>query len=84
MAASTKQVLSECSLNQDFINVEINGDAYQMLNQSNLEQLVSELNVAEVGYVFSINNQIVPHSEWASTILSEGDRISLFQAIAGG
>lgn len=84
MAASTKQVLSECSLNQDFINVEINGDAYQMLNQSNLEQLVSELNVAEVGYVFSINNQIVPNSEWASTILSEGDRISLFQAIAGG
>ncbi|OTW28190.1 thiamine biosynthesis protein ThiS, partial [Vibrio parahaemolyticus] len=51
---------------------------------ANLQQIITQFSLPEMGCVFAINNQVVPRSEWASTVLSEGDSISLFQAIAGG
>ncbi|MEO0890920.1 MAG: sulfur carrier protein ThiS, partial [Pseudomonadota bacterium] len=52
--------------------------------EANLQQIISQFALPEMGCVFAINNNVVPRSEWASTVLSQGDSISLFQAIAGG
>ncbi|PWI31747.1 thiamine biosynthesis protein ThiS [Vibrio albus] len=55
------------------------------LNQSlTLIQLLEEQAVSIAGCAVAINNNIVPRNRWESTTLSEGDEISLFQAIAGG
>ncbi|MDK9758949.1 sulfur carrier protein ThiS [Vibrio sp. D173a] len=64
------------------ITVAINEQPQQVASQSNLQQVIFEL--PEMGCVFAINNSVVPRSQWASTVLCEGDSISLFQAIAGG
>lgn len=51
---------------------------------ASLDSIIRALSLPEVGCVFAINNTVVPRSEWQTTYLSEGDAISLFQAIAGG
>ena len=45
-----------------------------------LESLDLPLNAAAV----AINAVIIPKSNWNLTSLNDGDKISLFQAIAGG
>ncbi|ANQ18377.1 sulfur carrier protein ThiS [Vibrio natriegens] len=64
--------------------ITINDQPQQVALNANLQQIITQFSLPEVGCVFAINNQVVPRSEWASTVLSEGDSISLFQAIAGG
>ena len=32
----------------------------------------------------AVNEVVIPRSEWQTTTLSQGDKIDLFQAIAGG
>ncbi|EHC9828693.1 sulfur carrier protein ThiS [Vibrio parahaemolyticus] len=66
------------------ITIAINDQAQQVERKANLQQIITQFSLPEMGCVFAINNQVVPRSEWASTVLSEGDSISLFQAIAGG
>ncbi|MBL4831372.1 MAG: sulfur carrier protein ThiS [Aliivibrio sp.] len=45
-----------------------------------LESLELPLNAAAV----AVNAVIIPKSNWNITSLNEGDKISMFQAIAGG
>ncbi|KOC98551.1 thiamine biosynthesis protein ThiS [Vibrio parahaemolyticus] len=66
------------------IAIVINDQAQLVECNANLQQIITQFSLPEMGCVFAINNQVVPRSEWASTVLSEGDSISLFQAIAGG
>ncbi len=67
-----------------FITISVNGVSQQIKLQSTLASLQQELNLPTVGCVFAINDQIVPKGLWQTQQLSEGDQISLFQAIAGG
>ncbi len=68
----------------EVITIVINDQSHQVASKSNLQQIISQFALPEMGCVFAINNNVVPRSEWASTVLSQGDSISLFQAIAGG
>ncbi|GHA43134.1 sulfur carrier protein ThiS [Photobacterium aphoticum] len=45
-----------------------------------LEQLAMPLQATAV----AVNEEIVSRPSWETTVLSDGDRIALFQAIAGG
>ncbi|WP_241033872.1 sulfur carrier protein ThiS [Vibrio maerlii] len=66
------------------ISIKINEQLQQVSVDANLAQIIEAFALPAVGCVFAINNQVVPKSEWNKTTLSEGDSISLFQAIAGG
>lgn len=66
------------------ITIYINQTPHQIARGGDLEQLISQCKLPHQGCVFAINNQVVPRSVWASTLLYDGDEISLFQAIAGG
>ncbi len=66
------------------ITIQINRNPQQVSCGTNLEQIITQFDLPQQGCVFAINNQVVPRSAWTATLLSEGDDISLFQAIAGG
>tara|TARA_Y100000588_G_scaffold335937_1_gene376415 strand:- start:131 stop:385 length:255 start_codon:yes stop_codon:yes gene_type:complete len=68
----------------DTITIIINEQPQQIVNQSDLQKIIHQFELPEMGCVFAINNTVIPRSDWGSTLLSEGDSISLFQAIAGG
>ncbi|KLN63402.1 MULTISPECIES: sulfur carrier protein ThiS [Vibrio] len=84
MALSEQQTTQALAEELDVITIVINDQSHQVASASNLQQIIRQFELPEMGCVFAINNNVVPHSEWASTVLSQGDSISLFQAIAGG
>ncbi|CAH1541339.1 Sulfur carrier protein ThiS [Vibrio rotiferianus] len=85
MTSSLQQsTTSEFAADTGVITIVINEQSHQVAIDSNLQQIISQFELPEMGCVFAINNNVVPRSEWASTVLSQGDSISLFQAIAGG
>lgn len=62
-------------LNDKCITID---ESYNLLQV--LESLELPLNAAAV----ALNTVIIPKSKWNLTSLNDGDKISLFQAIAGG
>lgn len=84
MALSEQQTTQALAEELDVITIVINDQSHQVASALNLQQIIHQFELPEMGCVFAINNNVVPRSEWASTLLSQGDSISLFQAIAGG
>ncbi|KGY10968.1 thiamine biosynthesis protein ThiS [Vibrio tubiashii] len=84
MTLSEQQTTQMTAADLDVITIVINDQSHQVASESNLQQIIGQFSLPEMGCVFAINNNVVPRNEWASTVLSQGDRISLFQAIAGG
>ncbi|EDP57858.1 sulfur carrier protein ThiS [Vibrio sp. AND4] len=82
--SSEQQITPMTAADFDVITIVINDQSHQVASGSNLQQIIRQFALPEIGCVFAINNKVVPRSEWASTVLSLGDSISLFQAIAGG
>lgn len=77
----------QCGINGESdmsVTIYLNQQAIELIASSSLQRLHSQLNLPAQGCVFSINGHVVPKSEWEQTMLSTGDQISLFQAIAGG
>ena len=66
------------------IEIYINSKAQTVARECNLRDIINSFDLPEQGCVFAINNQVIPKSEWHNTLVSDGDAISLFQAIAGG
>lgn len=66
------------------IIITINQQTQVVVGDSHLGQIIDQLELPAEGCVFAINNQVIPKSEWSTTIVNQGDAISLFQAIAGG
>lgn len=66
------------------ITIKINQQFHQVSAGTSIADLTKLLSIAITGYVFALNQSVVPRSAWSTTLLSEGDQISLFQAIAGG
>jgi sulfur carrier protein len=66
------------------MRVRLNNKSLQLDEDKTLHQLFAQQGIAIAGCAVAVNNHIVPRSRWESTVLCEGDEISLFQAIAGG
>lgn len=84
MTSSEQQTTQVLATDLDEISIVINEQSHQVAREASLQQIISQFSLPEIGCVFAINNSVVPRSEWDNTVLSQGDSISLFQAIAGG
>lgn len=66
------------------LEILINNQSQVFTSEMTLADIIETLQLPKVGCVFTINNSIIPKSQWPSYRLNSGDQISLFQAIAGG
>jgi sulfur carrier protein len=66
------------------MHIKLNNKILQVDPTCTLQALLDEYQTPETGVAAAINDRVIPHSSWTSTILSEHDGITLFQAIAGG
>ncbi len=66
------------------LNILINNKCHLFDKEMTLSEIIETMAQPKVGCVFTINNTIIPKSQWPSYQLNNGDQISLFQAIAGG
>jgi len=66
------------------MNITVNEKAMLLEPNSSIEQLFISLDKPLKGSALAVNQKVINRSKWAEYKLCEGDKISLFQAIAGG
>ncbi|WP_025563164.1 sulfur carrier protein ThiS [Psychromonas sp. SP041] len=66
------------------MKIHVNEQTIELAENTNIEQLLTHLDKPFIGSAVAVNQDIISRSHWANTIINEGDKISLFQAIAGG
>ncbi|MGR6840961.1 sulfur carrier protein ThiS [Aliivibrio wodanis] len=68
----------------NLITIELNTVAYRIERIHSIHSFFAQYKVDTQGCALAMNNQIIPRAEWQTRGLSDGESISLFQAIAGG
>ncbi|MGR5149080.1 sulfur carrier protein ThiS [Photobacterium alginatilyticum] len=66
------------------IQVQVNDKPVRCPEGQSLTALLTTLEMPLQATAVALNDDIVARSEWDNTLLNTGDRIALFQAIAGG
>lgn len=65
------------------MNILINNKAVST-EAKNLAELALELTLPEKGVAVALSNKMVPRTEWATTVLTEGANIVIIKAVCGG
>ena len=66
------------------MTIILNGENKQIDNNTNIEQLLQNLDLANKRLAVEINQQIIPRSNFTSHTLNERDKVEIVQAIGGG
>ncbi|MBC7001203.1 sulfur carrier protein ThiS [Photobacterium sp. BZF1] len=66
------------------IQIRVNDKPVEVPEGQSLSALLTQLEMPLQATAVALNEDIVARSEWETTVLNTGDRIALFQAIAGG
>ncbi len=66
------------------MKIKINGDVHSFSASFSLLQLFKELKLADLRFAVAINREVIPRSEYESTLLKEGDEVEIVQAVGGG
>ncbi len=64
--------------------IVLNGQDKKIDTDSNIEQLLSDLNIANKRLAVEVNQEIISRSEFSSFTLQEQDKVEIVQAIGGG
>lgn len=68
----------------DTMSIRLNGEAREVPAGLSLSALLTLAGHGERRVAVERNGEIVPRSQHASTLLADGDRIEIVQAIGGG
>ncbi|PSW19388.1 thiamine biosynthesis protein ThiS [Photobacterium sanctipauli] len=66
------------------IQLLVNDKSVGVAEGATLVDLLNQLDMPLPATAVALNDDIVARTEWETTVLNTGDRIALFQAIAGG
>jgi thiamine biosynthesis protein ThiS len=68
----------------DALRVKVNGEELELPGGASLVSLLERLNVSSPRVAVERNREIVPKSDYASTVLSEGDELEIVELVGGG
>ncbi|MGX1130080.1 sulfur carrier protein [Streptomyces glaucescens] len=66
------------------MNISVNGESREVAPGTALDALVRTLTAAPSGVAAALNETVVPRAQWATTALSDGDRVEVLTAVQGG
>ena len=66
------------------IQISVNGEARQINTATSLQQLIGDMELSQQRIAVELNHEIVPHSDYPSQQLQDGDKIEIVRAIGGG
>ncbi|QYJ87739.1 sulfur carrier protein ThiS [Shewanella mesophila] len=66
------------------VQITINGQALSIADNSSLQQILLDRQVALDSVALLKGSRVVPKSQWAFTTCVDGDVIELFGVVAGG
>jgi thiamine biosynthesis protein ThiS len=66
------------------VRIEINGEPRNVADESYLSDLVRELSLPPERVAIELNKEVVRRADWATTLMTEGDRIEIVHFVGGG
>jgi sulfur carrier protein len=66
------------------VTITVNGDQRDLAHGTTLESLLETLGVRRDGTAVALNDDVVPRTRHAATVLRSGDRLEIIVAVAGG
>lgn len=67
------------------MQITINNNTHTFEENTSLEAAVLTLQLNDSrGIALALNDEIIPRSQWQSTILADADKIIIIGAVAGG
>ena len=66
------------------MTVVVNGEPREVRAGTTVADVVRSLTDAERGVAVALDGEVVPRSEWETTLLADGRRIEVLRAVQGG
>ncbi len=66
------------------MRLKVNGEEREVADGATVKELLAGLRLPLSATVAELNGEIVVHSRYERTVLSEGDRLELVRVVAGG
>jgi sulfur carrier protein len=66
------------------VTITVNGEQREMRDGATLDSLLEALGVRRDGTAVALNDDVVPRTRHAATVLRGGDRLEIIVAVAGG
>ncbi|MDQ6941852.1 MAG: sulfur carrier protein ThiS [Candidatus Eremiobacteraeota bacterium] len=66
------------------MTITVNGELRDMADGATLDSLLEALGVRRDGTAVALNDDVVPRTRHAATVLRGGDRLEIIVAVAGG
>ena len=66
------------------MQIYVNGEEKQLPENSNMAQLVEQLELTGQRIAVEINEELVPRSTFQTHLLHEADRVEIIHAVGGG
>jgi len=66
------------------MNIILNGQPTEVAARRTVAELILDLDLRDKRVAVAVNRQVVPKGRHAATELSEGDRVEILHAVAGG
>ncbi len=66
------------------MKIVVNNEEMTVADGIKVSSLLEGLNMPTIGIAVAIGKSVTPRSEWESTIINEGDNITIIRATQGG
>ena len=70
--------------NLNVAKIQLNGDPYEINNDTNLNKLLNELKIQKNKVAIEVNGQIVEKDKYSNLILNKDDKVEIVHFIGGG
>lgn len=66
------------------MNVRLNDKLYEVAEGTTLDAFIQGLDVPLQGVAIAVDYEVIPKSEWATTLLTDGMKLMMIHAVSGG
>ena len=70
--------------NLNVAKIQLNGDPYEIIDGTNLNELLNRLKIQKNKVAIEVNGEIVEKNKYPNLILNKGDKVEIVQFIGGG
>jgi len=70
--------------NLNVAKIQLNGDAYEINDGTNLNELLNKLKIQKNKVAIEVNGEIVENNKYQNLILNKDDKVEIVQFIGGG
>ena len=70
--------------NLNVAKIQLNGDSYEVINGTNLNELLNKLKLQKNKIAIEVNGEIIEKSKYPNLILRRDDKVEVVHFIGGG